>query len=317
MPNMKVATFQSAEAESLEIVEVERPEPGMIEVLVKVHVAGVNPVDWKLRQAGYLLGRPAPEGPTVLGWDLAGEVVAIGAGVTRFAVGDQVFGMPRFPDAAGCYAEYVACPSRHLARIPAGTGMETAGALPLAGLTAWQCVVDTLQAKQGDKLLIHAAAGGVGHLAVQIAKARGAEVWGTASAAKHDLLRDLGVDHCIDYRSEDFTEVAKGMDAVIDFVGGKEHVARSMKTLRRGGKLIAIPSPDDLPEAAELEAHGVSATWLLVEPDHMGLEGLAAMLEAGTLKVLIAESKPWTELGALHQLSEAGSATGKLVATIG
>lgn len=151
---------------------------------------------------------------------------------------------------------------------------------------------------------------------MQIAKARGAEVWGTASAAKHGLLRELGVDHPIDYRSEDFTEFATEMDGVIDFVGGPENPTRSLASLRRGGKLVVIPSPAELPSEEALAAHGVTATWLLVEPDHAGLEALARMLEAETLQVLIADSKPLEEMAALHALSESGVVTGKLVATI-
>ncbi len=299
------------------LAEVPKPEAGLTEVLVRVRVAGINPVDWKTAQGGGMSGF-FPEGaPMVLGWDVAGEVAEVGPGVTRFAVGDRVFGMPRFPQPAAAYAEYVTSPARHLARIPGGVSLETAGAVPLAGLTAWQAVVDTLRLGEGDRVLIHAAAGGVGHLAVQMAKARGAEVWGTASQKKHALLRELGVDHPIDYRSEDFAQVAQDMDAVIDFVGGPEIPTRSLATLRRGGKLIGIPSPAELPSEEALAKHGVSATWLLVEPDHAGLEGIARMLADGSLKVLVAESKPWTEMEELHTLSLSGATTGKLIATIG
>jgi NADPH:quinone reductase-like Zn-dependent oxidoreductase len=156
----------------LELAEVQRPEPAGTEVLVRVLAAGVNPVDWKTRG-----GRgPLREPPFTVGWDIAGEVVALGQGVTRFAVGDRVFGMPRFPREAGGYAEYVTAPSRQLARTPDGLSDVEAGALPLAALTAWQALVDTAAVKPGDRVLVQAAAGGVGHLAVQIAKSRGAYV---------------------------------------------------------------------------------------------------------------------------------------------
>ena len=304
------------ESGSFTIADLPKPEPGPTEVLVRVHAAGVNPVDWKTRTGVGMNAFFDPAAPMVLGCDIAGEVVEVGAGVTRFAVGDRVFGMPRFPHPASAYAEFVTSPSRQLARIPDEVSYEVAGALPLAGLTAWQAVVDTLKVEPGHKVLIHAAAGGVGHLAVQIAKARGAEVWGTASAKKHELIRELGVDHAIDYREEDFTELAKGMDGVVDFVGGAEHALRSLSTLREGGKLVLIPSPADLPSAEAQAERGVTATWMLVEPDQVGLEGLAAMLADGSLQVLLAEEKPLEEMDALHALSESGAVTGKLVAIL-
>ena len=312
---MKAIAFTASDP-TLTLVDLPAPEPGPIEVLVRVHAAGINPVDWKTLQGGGVRGFFDESGPMVLGWDVAGEVVEVGAGVTRFEVGDRVFGMPRFPDPANAYAELVTAPSRHLARIPDGVGYDVAGAVPLAGLTAWQAVVDTLGLGDGGRVLIHAAAGGVGHLAVQIAKARGAEVWGTASAAKHGLLRELGVDHPIDYRSQDFTEVATEMDAVIDFVGGAENPVRSLASLRPGGRLIVIPSASELPSAEALRERGVTASWMLVEPDHAGLEGIAQMLAAGTLRVLLADAKPLEEMAALHELSESGKVTGKLVATV-
>lgn len=313
---MRAATISASNPDAFELTDLPVPEPGPTEVLVAVRVAGINPVDWKTRQGAGVRGFFDEGRPIVLGWDVAGEVVEVGAGVTRFVKGDRVFGMPRFPEPANAYAQFVAAPSRHLARIPDSVSFETAGAVPLAGLTAWQAVVDTVHARKGTRILIHAAAGGVGHLAVQIAKARGAEVWGTASAAKHGLLRELGVDHPIDYRSEDFTQVATDMDAVIDFVGGEENATRSVACLRDGGELVLIPSPVDRPSDDVLAAKHATARWMLVEPDHAALEGLAEMLADERLKVLVAASKPLAEMSALHALSESGSTTGKLVATI-
>lgn len=313
---MKAVTFSDTDPSQLAVTDIPAPEPVPTEVLVRVHAAGINPVDWKSLQGTGVRGFFDPSSPMVLGWDVAGEVVELGAGVTRFAVGDRVFGMPRFPHPASAYAEFITSPSRHLAKIPDSVSYEVAAAAPLAALTAWQAVVDTLHIDSGHRVLIHAAAGGVGHLAVQIAKSRGAEVWGTASAAKHGLLRELGVDHPIDYRNEDFTEVATEMDSVIDFVGGSEHAARSLQSLRNGGKLVVIPSPVELPDEAALAAKGASATWMLVEPDHTALEAIARMLEQETLKVLVAETKPLEQVADLLALSESGTVTGKLVATL-
>lgn len=316
MATMNAVIFRIGGTDQLRHQTLDRPEPGPTEVLVRVAAAGVNPVDWKTRE-GKAFNHTFVDGTEwVLGWDLAGTVESVGIGVTRFSVGDRVFGMPRFPHPARAYAEFVVSRSRELAHTPDGlTDVEAAG-LPLAGLTAWQAVVDTLEVGQGTRILIHAAAGGVGHLAVQIAKARGAEVWGTASAPKHDLLRELGVDHPIDYRNEDFTEVAKGMDAVLDLVGGAESALRSLSCLRRGGKLLTIPSPADLPSQEQLDEAGVTAQWMLVEPDHAGLEGLARLVDAGQLRVLIDTTKPLADMAALHELGERGGSTGKLVATV-
>ena len=186
--------------EVLELVDAPRPEPAPTEVLVRAAAAGVNPVDWKTRTRGGFLGTP----PFTVGWDIAGVVEEVGRGVTRFEPGDRVFGMPRFPREAAAYAEYVTSPSRQLAPIPDGVGDVEAAALPLAGLTAWQALVETAGIGLGSRVLILAAAGGVGHLAVQIAKARGAHVIGTASARNHDLVRGLGADELIDYLDTDF-----------------------------------------------------------------------------------------------------------------
>ncbi|MFE2525383.1 NADP-dependent oxidoreductase [Streptomyces sp. NPDC059382] len=288
--------------------EIERPEPGMGEVLVRVRAAGVNPVDWKTRESGGLI----PWGPVpAVGWDVSGTVEAVGPGVTLYRVGDEVYGMPRFPQQAGAYAEYVTAPARHFARKPASLDHVEAAALPLAALTAWQALVDTAGVSAGQRVLVHAAAGGVGHLAVQIAKARGAYVIGTASAAKHALLRDLGADEVIDYRTADFEDVISDIDVVIDAMGG-DHGQRSLKVLKPGGHLVTLPGPDGLPADAE----GVHATWLLVEPDLKGLEGIAALVEQGLLKPLVDTVLPLEQAAKAHEIGERGRTTGKIVLTV-
>ncbi|MER6393251.1 NADP-dependent oxidoreductase [Streptomyces sp. CA-243310] len=288
--------------------EIERPEPGMGEVLVRVRAAGVNPVDWKTRESGGLI----PWGPVpAVGWDVSGTVEAVGPGVTLYRVGDEVYGMPRFPQQAGAYAEYVTAPARHFARKPASLDHVEAAALPLAALTAWQALVDTAGVSAGQRVLVHAAAGGVGHLAVQIAKARGAYVIGTASAAKHALLRDLGADEVIDYRTADFEDVVSDIDVVIDAMGG-DHGQRSLKVLKPGGHLVTLPGPDGLPADAE----GVHATWLLVEPDLKGLEGIAALVEQGLLKPLVDTVLPLEQAAKAHEIGERGRTTGKIVLTV-
>jgi NADPH:quinone reductase-like Zn-dependent oxidoreductase len=293
--------------EVLELVEVERPEPIPTEVLVRVHAAGVNPVDWKTR-AGRGMLRALP---MTVGWDVSGVVEEVGGGVTRFAPGDEVFGMPWFPRQAAAYAEYVTAPSRQFARKPARLGHLEAGGLPLAGLTAWQILVDTARVEPGQRVLVTAAGGGVGHLTVQIAKARGAYVIATASSAKHDFLRELGADEVIDYHREDLEATVADLDLAVDLIGG-EGSLRWLPALRPGGLLVPVTGGGPA-IAAAAAARGARAASLLVEPDARGLESLAALVDAGRLRVEIDTALPLAEAAKAHEISQAGHARGKIV----
>lgn len=249
--------------------------------------AGVNPVDAAVRAGAFpLLGEP----PFTVGWDVAGDVTAIGPGVTDFAVGDAVFGMPRFPAEAAAYAEILVAPAAEIAAMPAALDFEAAGALPLAGLTAWLALVDTADVTAGQRVLIHAGAGGVGHLAVQIAKARGAHVTATASAGKLDMVRALGADEVIDYRAEDVTRRGPAFDMVLDPIGG-DHAERSVAVLKPGGALVCLLDPSAAAKAAADRA-GVTLSRIIVRPDAAGLRGLAALAEAGQLAVHVARVFP-------------------------
>jgi NADPH:quinone reductase-like Zn-dependent oxidoreductase len=294
--------------EVLELVDASRPVPGPTEVLVRVAAAGVNPVDWKTRTRGGVLGEP----PFTVGWDVAGVVDEVGAGVTRFAPGDRVFGMPRFPAEAACYAEYVASPSRQLASVPEGATDVEAAALPLAGLTAWQALVETAAVGEGTRVLILGAAGGVGHLAVQVAKARGAYVLGTARAPKHAFLKGLGVDEAVDYTTENVAERAKGVDVVLDLVGGEDSLD-VLPGLRDGGIFVLAPSFSALEALRGQAGDRVRVTGILVEPDRAGLESLAALVEAGKLRPHVDRTFPLEQAAEAHRLGEQGRTTGKLV----
>jgi NADPH:quinone reductase-like Zn-dependent oxidoreductase len=297
--------------EVLELVQVDRPEPRPTEVLVRVAAAGVNPVDWKTRTNGAFLGQP----PFTVGWDVAGTVEAVGRGVTRFEPGDRFFGMPRFPAEAACYAEYVTSASRQLARTPGTLTDVEAAALPLAGLTAWQALVETAAVGPGTRVVILGAAGGVGHLAVQVAKARGAWVAGTASAAKHPFLAELGADEAIDYRSEAVDERVRDADVLLDLVGSPE-TADALSVLREGGLALIVPSAAALDALRERAAGRARVVNLLVEPDRAGLEELAALVEAGQLRPHIAETFSLADAGRAHTLGEQGRTRGKLVLKI-
>ena len=297
--------------EVLELVDLPQPEPAPTEVLVRVAAAGVNPVDWKVRLRGGFLGDP----PFTVGWDVAGTVEKLGPGVTRFAVGDRVFGMPRFPKQAACYAEFVTSPSRQLARTPEGLSDVEAAALPLAGLTAWQALVETADVQPGQRVLVLGAAGGVGHLAVQIAKARGAYVIGTARSSKHGFLAELGADEAVDYSLGPVEEAVGDVDVVLDLVGS-EATAGTVRTLRDGGLFIVVPSAAGIESLEELAGERVRVTAILVEPDRAGLEALAGLVESGELRPHVSQTFPLEDAASAHEAGETGRTQGKLVLTI-
>jgi NADPH:quinone reductase-like Zn-dependent oxidoreductase len=303
-------TMRAISLDGLVEITAPRPAPLPTEVLVKVHAAGVNPTDWKSRRGGG--GLKLWGDPPIPGFDVAGVVEEVGFGVTLFRPGDEVFGMPWFPRQAGAYAEYVTAPSRHFARKPAGISFTEAAALPLVSLTAWQALVDTAGVQPGQRVLVHAAAGGVGHVAVQIAKAHGAHVLGTARAAKHDFLRGIGVDEPIDYTAVDFASAARDVDVVLDTIGG-DYADRSLRVLRTGGTYLSIVAGVDASLSAAASARGLRAAFVLVEPDRAALTEIAALVERGDLTVTVDAVLPLADAAKAHELGEANRTTGKLV----
>ncbi|GGU56539.1 NADP-dependent oxidoreductase [Lentzea flava] len=285
--------------EVLTLTDVPKPTPLPTEVLVRVHAAGVNPVDWKTRAGAGMAGLQTF--PLVLGWDVSGVVEEVGFGVTTLKPGDEVYGMPRFPHAASAYAEYVTAPSRHFARKPKGLSHVEAAALPLAGLTAWQILKDTADVQPGQKVLITAAAGGVGHLAVQIAKALGAHVIGTAREPKHAFLKDLGADEVIDYTKGGYE--GDDVHVLVDLVGGA-----SPASLRTGGLFVGVPSGVDSAIRDDIRTSPI-----LVEPDRAGLEAITALVESGDLRVHVDATFQLEDAGKAHALGETGRTQGKIV----
>lgn len=295
--------------EVLETVETERPAPLGGEVLVRVHASSVNPVDVAVRAGFYpLLGEP----PYGVGWDISGVVEEAAPGA-RFKPGDEVFGMPFFPRAATAYADYVAVPSRQVARKPAAVDHVHAASVPLAGLTAWQGLVDAARLTEGQRVLVHRAAGGVGHFAVQIAKARGAHVTALASAAKHDFVRGLGADEVIDYRTTDYTEVVKDLDVVFD---SSSDGARSLSVLRPGGTLVSIMEHGNQELAAAVEEAGRRFAGVSVEPDYASLEAIAQLIDAGRIRPHVSATFDLTEAAKAHELVGSGRTQGKVVLTV-
>lgn len=292
--------------EVLKLEELPRPVPKAGEVLVRVHAAGVNPVDWKIRQSGGKgFGPPLPQIP---GFDIAGVVAEVGPAVKGFAQGDAVFGYLSL-QRGGAYAEYAIALESELARKPEQVSFSQAAAVPLAALTAWQALVDTAELREGQAVLIHAAAGGVGHFAVQIAKGLGAHVLATASQRNHEFLKGLGADEVIDYTSERFEERAQGVDVVLDAIGGDTQT-RSLGALVPGGVLVSIVGA---PPKAELERRGVRGAGILVRPDGRQLAELAQWIERGALRVEIGAVFPLAEAAKAQELSQGGHARGKIV----
>jgi len=302
------------EPDVLHLVDVPAPEPLPTEVLVRVVAAGVNPVDAKTRAGGGVAG-VLGEPPFILGWDVSGVVEAVGHGVHTLAPGDDVYGMPWFPRQAGAYADYVTAPSRQFARKPATLDHDQAAAVPLAGLTAWQMLTAALTIEPGQRVLIHAAGGGVGHFAVQIAKHLGAHVIGTARTAKHGWLRRLGADELIDYTAEPFDKAIGevGIDVVIDLTMDDQVGLRSLETLRPDGVQLAVPggvSPALAARAAEL---GVRVEPFLVEPDGPALGEMAALFDTGVLSVEVESVFPLEKAADAHRHIATDRTQGKLV----
>jgi NADPH:quinone reductase-like Zn-dependent oxidoreductase len=308
---MRAVTQNSVgEPDVLFVAEQPEPSPKAGEVLVRVKAAGINPVDGAVR-AGYfpLLGEP----PFILGWDISGTVEALGAGVTAFKVGDAVFGMPRFPKQAAAYAELVTTPADEIAAKPTAIDHAHAAALPLAGLTAWQGLVRHGGLQSGQRVLIHAGAGGVGHLAVQIAKARGAWVASTVSPDKLDYVRSLGADEVIDYTKGGFTDKLADLDLVLETVGG-DHAEESLKVLRDGGVLVSLLNVNDSTKAKAKERN-IRVERMSVVPDREGLVELASLVDAKKLLVHVAQAFPLEQAGAAHAFL-ATRPIGKVVLTV-
>jgi len=304
--------YRFGDPDVLELAEVSEPSRNFTEVLVRVHAASINAIDVKMRLGAIpLLGAP----PFVPGWDISGVVEEIDPGATRFKVGDEVFGMPLFPRAANAYAEYVVSPSRHLWLKPARLTHTQAAALPMAGLTALQALRDIAQVQPGQRVLIHGAGGGVGHLAVQVAKALGAVVIATASAAKHDFVRKLGADQVIDYQTVDFTAVLKDIDVAFDIVG-QAYAERSLSVLKPNGIVVTTEAFSTSHVVALAAAAGRRFSSIAVEPDGAGLQQLAAWVDSGQLTPYISHELPLNEGARAHALVEKGSVIGKIVLRI-
>lgn len=297
--------------EVLVIEEAPRPTAGENEVLVRIHAAAVNPVDCAIR-AGYAQGWFQHFMPRILGGDASGVVEAVGPGVTSFKPGDAVYTRTNLVR-DGTYAEYVVANTSEVASKPRSLDFNQAAAVPHAFLTAWQTMVNTANIQPGQTVLIHGAAGGVGHFAVQIAKLRGAKVIGTASDKNIAFLKQIGVDQAIDYNQTRFEDVVHDMDVVLDNVGG-DTLDRSYGVLKPGGLLMSIVQPPDPEKAA---AHGVRAEMVAASPQtETVLAEAAKLIDAGKIKPEVSKLLPLSEIRQAHALSESRHTRGKIVVQV-
>jgi NADPH:quinone reductase-like Zn-dependent oxidoreductase len=291
----------------LQFDEVPRPEPGARQVLVRIHAAGVNPVDWKIRE-GKLGKIPLP---SIMGSDFSGEIEALGPDVEDFRVGEMVFGS--VADESGSYAQYALAPVSHIVEKPKSIDHVQAAAMPVPAMTAWQALFDTANLTAGQKVLIHAAAGGVGSFAVQLAKWKGAYVIGTASGQNAALVRSFGADEFIDYRATRFEEVVSEADVVFDTVGGDTQ-ERSWKVLKRGGVLVSIVQPPSEPSA---KAHNVRGIFMREDATrNEELTQISKLVANGQLKVNVETILPLSDARKAQELSQTGHARGKIVLTV-
>lgn len=293
----------------LELNNIDVPTPGADDVLIKVKTAAVNPVDWKIRE-GYLQPMLNHELPLTIGWDVAGVVDAVGANVSHLSVGDEVYSRPEITK-NGSFAEYMIATAEEVALKPKSLSWQEAAGVPLAALTAWQCLYEITQLQAGERVLIHAGSGAVGQFAIQLAKIRGAYVYTTTSARNTELVLSLGADQAIDYHQEDFSEL-KDLDVVFDTIGG-DTLANSWQTLKEGGRLVSVgETPDD----ATAGKYGVTPSFCFVQPNREQLAHLAELADAGHLKVNIDSEFTLDQVAQAHERSETGRARGKIIINV-
>jgi NADPH:quinone reductase-like Zn-dependent oxidoreductase len=285
------------------------------EVLVQIKSISINPVDVKSRKGKGIYGRLKEESKLILGWDISGIVVETSPSVTKFKKGDDVFGMVNFPGHGKAYAEFVAVKASDLALKPTNISHEEAAAATLAALTAYQALVKYATIKKGNRVLIHSAAGGVGHYAVQIAKYLGAYVIGTASAVNKNFITSIGADEHIDYQTKRFEEEICDVDFVLDTIGG-DNIDRSLEVIKNGGAIISIPSGLNAEVVEKAKARGITGSFMLVSSNGEDMEKLAELLQKGIIKSHVSAVFPFHEIGKAHLQVETGKTRGKVVVSV-
>lgn len=314
---MKAIVIKNAgSVENLVDTQIEIPTVSEGEVLIKVKAISINPVDYKARESeGMLNAVLGPEKPWILGWDISGSVEALGENVTGYKVGDSVFGMINFPGHGKAYAEYVAAPITHITKKPENVTDEDAAAATLAALTAWQAIVTNAKIKKGDRVLIHGAAGGVGHYAVQFAKHLGAYVIGTASAKNREFVLGLGADEFIDYQTQSFENEVSELDFVFDLFGDTIF-DKSVQTVKRGGLIIALLDNLTEEQVAYSKSLGITSYRIIVHSNGEDMEQIATLLEKGIVKSHVSASFSFDAMREAHLQVATGRTRGKVVVVI-
>jgi NADPH:quinone reductase-like Zn-dependent oxidoreductase len=297
--------------ENLIPTDIPVPDISENEVLVKLKSISINPVDVKTRAGKGVAGLVKNDSPIILGWDISGSIEKAGSAVTGFKPGDEVFAMISFPKSGRTYAEYVAAPVAQLALKPAQISHDESAAATLAALTAWQSLTLHYQVKAGDRVLIHAASGGVGHYAVQMAKHLGAYVISTSSAANRDFVLSLGSDEHIDYKAHPFETVVKNMDFVLDTIGGA-YIDRSLSVIKKGGTIISIPSGLNEMVTEKAEKLGIHGLNTHVRPSGEDMQSIADLLKNGHVKSHIFKTFPFSQMADAHVQMESGRTAGKI-----
>lgn len=301
--------------ENLVITNLPTPDIADNEVLIKVKAIGINPIDIKTRKGKGMALALKDMHPIILGWDVSGTILKTGSKVTLFKTGDEVFGMINFPGHGKAYAEYVAAPETHLAMKPENISHEEAAAASLAAMTAWQILNVRIQIKKGDRVLIHSAAGGVGHYAVQMARHLGAWVAGTSSDKNKNFVLSLGTSLYIDYEKEKFENVLSNMDFVLDSMGG-EYTIRSFKVLKPGGTIICLPSGQSENITEEAKELGFIGDHFRVWSDTRNINEIAQMLEKGIVKSFVSKTFTLDDIAKAHLQIESGKTKGKIVISL-
>ena len=311
-----IAIYETGSVDTLKYIEVEDPIPASNEVLISVNAIGINPVDYKVRMIEEVLHMICGEGyPAILGWDIAGTVESVGSEVTAFNKGDKVFGMVNFPGRGHAYAEKIVSPESHLALMPDDVSFEDAAATTLAALTALQ-VLET-RVKSGDTILIHAGSGGVGHFAIQIAKHLGAKVITTCSEKNREFVLSLSADQHIDYKSQAFEEIVSDIDFILDSTGDEKVLLNSIKSSKRGGVIISIPSPQFSDAVlAAAEAKNIDLSFLLVQSSGKDMNTLRGYLESGVIKAHVSKVFIFEAMAQAHTQLESNRTVGKVVVRI-
>lgn len=310
---LKIARIHAwGQIDDIKIEEVTRPQPQENEVLIEVHAAGVNPIDYKVCE-GYFSSWMNNCFPFALGWDVSGKVVALGKGVSQFKEGDEVFGMLRFPQPAGTFSEYVTAPIDQVILKPRSCDHIYAAAMPLVSLTAWQALFETAHLQPNQTILIHAASGGVGQFAIQLAKWKKAKVIAVGSASTKTLLEGLGSDQFIDYKADKFEDkIKEKVDVVLDPLADETSL-RSLKVLKPGGKLVKLLS-DYYDEAVEkAKANHIEVTRMIVKPEGKALAEMAHLIDDGLLKVKVEKIYPFLQIKEALKKVKEGHAHGKIV----